>query len=190
MQPDSKNYWRDSAKKYEAEWQDKIKSELEIELAKYFRETLRNIEDDIAVLYGKFTQDNKLTYSEAIKLIHGRDFQRWRRTLSEYLAESHTNSNILKELNILARRSRISRLENLYTEILIELQRLGESEEKAVADFLTLAYKERYYHGVFDLVKVGNLEVPITKVQPANCEKVLAARWAGGNYSSRIWANT
>ena len=71
----------------------------------------------------------------------------------------------------------------------MELQRLGEREEKAVSYFLNSAYKERYYHGVFDLVKIGNLEIPITKVQPANCEKVLAARWQGGNYSSRIWAN-
>ena len=55
---------------------------------------------------------------------------------------------------------------------------------------MTSAYKERYYHGVFDLVKVGNLEVPISKVQPANCEKTLAQKWTGGNYSSRIWRNT
>ena len=104
-------------------------------MAKYFRQAFIDIEKDIASMYGLFSQDNKLNYSEVRKLLLGKNFSEWRRTLSEYLAESHTNSNILKELSTLARRSKISRLEKLYTDILIELQKLGEREEKTVADF-------------------------------------------------------
>ena len=111
-------------------------------------------------------------------------------TLAEYVAASHTDSKILRELNTLAMRSRISRLEKLYTDTLIELQKLGERYEGAVKDFLTTAYSKRYSHGIYDLAKSGEVAIPVVAVQPKNLEKVLAARWAGGNYSSRVWKNT
>ena len=186
----NKTYWRRRAKQFEEEWTRRIESELEPELAKYYRESLSEIEKDIALLYAKFGKDNQLTYAEARKLIRGDEFGEWRMTLKEYVAAARTNSKILRELNTLAMRSRISRLEKLYTDALIELQDLGERSERVVTDFLTTAYKERYYHGVYDLAKSGQVTVPVAAVQPKNVEKVLASRWAGGNYSSRIWANT
>lgn len=186
----SKTYWRRRSKQFEEEWTRRIESELEPELAKYFRKALSEIEQDIAALYGKFGKDNQLTYAEARKLIRGKEFSEWRMTLKEYVSKSHTDSKILRELNTLAMRSRISRLEKLYTDTLIEMQNLGENSERVVTDFLTTAYKERYYRGTYDLAKVGKLEIPVVAVQPKQLEKVLASHWAGGNYSSRIWANT
>ena len=187
---DNKTYWRKRAKAYEQEWMNRVESELEPKLAKYFRKALKEIEKDMFYLYGKFGKDNQLTYAEARRLLRGADFSEWRMTLTEYVAASHTNSKILRELNTLAMRSRISRLEKLYTDTLIELQNLGERSERVVTDFLTTAYKERYYHGVYDLAKSGQVAIPVAAVQPKNLEKVLVARWAGGNYSSRIWQNT
>lgn len=185
----SKDYWRKRAQEYEREWTQRLESEIEPQLVKYFRKALKEIEEDMVYLYGKYGKDNGLTYAEARKFIRGDDFKLWRMTLKEYVTKSHTDSKILRELNTLAMRSRISRLEKLYTDTLIELQRLGEREEKIIADFLTTAYKERYHHGIFDLAKSGEIAVPVAAVQPKNLERVLAARWQGGNYSSRIWAN-
>ena len=183
----SKDYWRRRAKEYEQEWAERCQSTIERELASYFRESLKEIEDDIAALYGKFARDNVLSYSEARRLIRGSEFNEWRMSLKEYVSASHTSSAIMRELNTLAMRSRISRLEKLYSETLRELQKLGERSESAVKDFLTTAYRERYYHGIFDFAQVGKLEIPVSKVEPAKLEKVLASRWAGGNFSSRIW---
>ena len=186
----SKSYWRRRAKEYEQEWAERCQSTIERELASYFRESLKEIEDDIAALYGKFARDNALSYSEARRLIRGSEFNEWRMSLKEYVATSHTSSAIMRELNTLAMRSRISRLDKLYSETLRELQKLGERSESAVKDFLTTAYRERYYHGIFDFAQVGKLEIPVSKVEPAKLEKVLASRWACGNFSSRIWKNT
>ena len=185
-----KNYWRRRSLEYEKELSARCQSELETELAKYFKESLSEIEKDIAALYGRFARDNKLSYSDAKKLIRGAEFKEWRMSLAEYVALSHTNSKILKELNTLAMRSRISRLEKLYSDTLKELQNLGEKYDKVVGDFLRTAYTDRYTRGIHDLATVGKLEIPVAKVQPANLENVLAQRWAGGNYSSRIWKNT
>ena len=183
-------YWRRRAAEYEREWSARCESELERELARYFRESLSEIEKDIAALYGKYMKDNALSYREARRLIRGSEFAEWRMSLRDYVAAARTDSAVLKELNTLAMRSRITRLEKLYSETLRELQRLGERSESAVRDFLTTAYRERYYHGIYDLAKVGKLAVPVSKVEPARLEKVLAQRWQGGNYSTRIWKDT
>ena len=186
----SKGYWRRRALEYEREWAERCQNEIERELAKYFREALNEIADDVAALYGKYAGENGLTMTEARKLIRGDEFKTWRMSLKEYVAAAHTSSAILRELNTLSMRSRISRLEKIYSETLRELQKLGERSESAVKDFLTTAYRERYYHGIFDFAQVGKLEIPVSKVEPAKLEKVLASRWAGGNFSSRIWKNT
>lgn len=183
-------YWRRRAAEYEREWSERCESELERELARYFRESLAEIEKDIAALYGKYMRDNALSYREARRLIRGAEFREWRMSLREYVEAGRTDSAILKELNTLAMRSRITRLEKLYSETLSELQKLGERSESAVKDFLTTAYRERYYHGIYDLAGAGKLAVPVSKVEPARLEKVLAQRWQGGNYSSRIWKDT
>ena len=187
---DNASYWRRRSLEYEREWSARCESELERELARYFRESLSEIEKDIAALYGKYMKDNALSYREARRLIRGSEFAEWRMSLREYVEAAHTDSAVLKELNTLAMRSRITRLEKLYSETLRELQKLGERSESAVKDFLTTAYRERYYHGIYDLAKVGKLAVPVSKVEPQRLEKVLAQRWQGGNYSSRIWKDT
>lgn len=185
-----KKYWRRRSLEYEAELMKKCKADLEPQLAKLFKDSLSEIEKEIYALYGRYQSQTGLSYAAAQKLLRGKEFSEWRMTLKEYVALSHSDSKILKELNTLAMRSRISRLEKLYTDTLMQLQNLGEKYDGAVKDFLTTAYRERYYHGVYDMAKVGKLEVPVTKVQPAKLEQVLAQKWQGGNYSSRIWKNT
>ena len=188
-----KGYWRRRAAEYAAEWENRCKDELEAELKKYFRSSLGEIEQEIESLYSRLVipgQQNLFPSEEAKRLIRGAEYKKWRKSLAEYLALSHTDSKILKELNVLAMRSRINRLEKLYSETLMSLQKLGEKYEGAVQEFLEAAYKERYYRGIYDLAKVGKLAIPVAKVEPAKLEKVLASKWQGGNYSSRIWKNT
>lgn len=185
-----RNYWRRRAEQLEREWQGRCRSEVEKELAAHYRAALKEIADDIAALFGRFSRENSLGYLEARRLIRGAEFKAWRMSLEEYVAAAAVDSAILKELNTLAMRSRISRLEKLYSETLVELQKLGERSEAAIGDFLKTAGRERYLQGLYDLGSVGKLAIPVSKLNPANLEKTLAARWEGGNYSTRIWKNT
>ena len=42
---------------------------------------------------------------------------------------------------------------------------------------------------LFDLAKVGGIEIAASAVERINSEKVLASRWSGENFSSRIWTD-
>ena len=164
---------------------------IEQELAAYYQQALRAIKGDILKLYANFAKDSGLDFGEAQQLLSGREFREWRMSMQEYLQRiASGDKGLERELNALAMRPRITRLEKLYAETLQELDKMGRDVDKSMRDFLAEAYKGSYAKNIFDLVKVGGLSVAMSKLDNIGVEKVLAARWSGKNFSQRIWTNT
>lgn len=188
---DSEAYWAQRAEEREQYWHKKCQETIERELASYYRASLGRIQTDIAALYGRFAKDNELTMAEARKLLKGNEFRQWRMDIQEYVKkiEATGDKGLERELNVLAMRSRISRLDKLYGETLVELDKLGRKVSKSMKSFLTDAYKDNYYHGLYDIAKVGELQNAVSKVDSKALEDVLRTRWSGKNYSERIWRN-
>lgn len=188
----NEDYWKKRAEEREAEWIKKSKDTIEKELADYYRQALSRITDDIAVLYGRYAKDNNLTYTEASKLLTGKEFKQWRMSLEEYLdaIDKNVDNKLLLELNTLAMRKRISRLDKLYGDTLKNLYRLGTDSEKGMTKFLSGAYKDNYYKNLFDIGKTIGIRSSVSEVDDKKVRKVLNNSWSGKNYSQRIWKNT
>ena len=154
-------------------------------------DSLGRIQTDIAALYGRFAKDNQLTAAEARKLLKGNEYRQWRMSIDQYVKKIRETGDkkLERELNVLAMRSRISRLDKLYGETLMELQDLGEKVTTSMKAFLSEAYTDNYYHGVYDIAKAGQLRNAVSKVDTKALEDVLRYRWSGMNYSERIWKN-
>lgn len=184
-------YWQRRNEELEAEWFRKYKREIEKELADYYAQALKHIEKDINDLYARFANDNEMDMVAAQRLLQGKEFQVWRMDMQEYLAQiEKTNSKkLLLELNTLAMRSRITRLDKLKAETYVELAKLAEKFGKSMDKFLPTAYKDFYYHGLFDIGKKRGLDSVPVKVDSEQMEKVLRTPWSGKNYSERIWHN-
>lgn len=189
---DSESYWIKRAEEREQEWNKKSKGTIERELANYYKQALLRIEDDIAVLYGRFAKDNKLTYAEASKMLTSNEFKQWQMSMEDYLntITDSKDNKLLLELNTLAMRKRISRLDKLYGDTLKNLYKLGTETEKSITEFLTDAYKDNYYKNLFDVGKSINIKSSAIEVDDEKISKVLNASWSGKNYSERIWKNT
>lgn len=187
----SEIYWAKRAEEREAYWYKKCDDTIEKELAQYYSDSLDHIQDSIAALYGRFAKDNKLSVTDAQKLITGSEYRKWRMSIESYIKkikQTH-DAGLLKELNTLAMRSRISRLDKLYGETVEELDKLGRNVSKSMDSFLSDAYKDNYYHGLYDIAKAGKLINAVAKVDDKALEDVLRTRWSGKNYSERIWKN-
>lgn len=189
---DSESYWIKRAEEREQEWNKKSKGTIERELANYYKQALLRIEDDIAVLYGRFAKDNKLTYAEASKMLTSNEFKQWRMSLEEYLdaIDKTADNKLLLELNTLAMRKRISRLDKLYSDTLKNLYKLGVDSENSMTKFLSGAYKDNYYKNLFDIGKTIGIKSSVSEVDDKKIRKVLNNSWSGKNYSQRIWKNT
>lgn len=188
----NEDYWKKRAEEREAEWIKKSKDTIEKELAEYYRRALSRITDDIAVLYGRYAKDNNLTYAEASKLLTGKEFKQWRMSLEEYLdaIDKTADNKLLLELNTLAMRKRISRLDKLYSDTLKNLYKLGVDSENSMTKFLSGAYKDNYYKNLFDIGKTIGIRSSVSEVDDKKIRKVLNNSWSRKNYSQRIWKNT
>ncbi len=184
-------YWQKRNEELEAKWFEKSQKEIEKELAAYYAQALKHIEKDINSLYARFAFDNEMDMLAAQRLLQGKEFQVWRMDIQEYLKEiEKTNSRkLLTELNTLAMRSRITRLDMLKAETYMELSKLAEKFGKSMDKFLPKAYEDFYYRNLFEIGKKRGLDSIPVKVDSKKLSDVLRTPWSGKNYSDRIWAN-
>lgn len=192
MTETSEAYWARRAEEREAEWFKKSQQTIEKELAVYYEQSLQHIRDDIAVLYARFAADNNMDIAAAQELIKGSEFRVWRMEIEEYVKqiEASGSEKLLRELNTLAMRSRISRLDKLYSDTLRECINLGVKADTRMTAFLSDAFKDNYYHSLYEIGKKATIRLPVEIVNSNKLQDVLREPWSGKNYSQRIWKNT
>lgn len=188
-QSENEAYWAARATAYEEAWHNRCQTTVERDLAAYYEQALADIQRDIAALYGRFAKDNKLSMAEAHRLLTGDEYRVWRMSMEEYLQGIENGSVLSEELDTLAMRSRISRLDKLYAETLKALDQLGRKTEDRMTDFLMDAYKDRFYHGIYDVAERTGIMKANVAIDDDTAQKIAAAPWSGKSYSQRIWKN-
>lgn len=169
-----------------------------LKLGRYYDKASKDIDKSIKSLYGQFGTDNNVGSKKALELIKGDEFRVWRMTMEEYLSQIKATGDkaLLLELNTLAMRSRINRLEALQAEILAQSAIIASREEEVIGSFLSDSIEDTYYKNVYDEYKDKNPEaldlmdkhkVAISRNQ---VKKVLELPWSGANYSQNIWNNS
>lgn len=184
-------YWARRSTEREEEWNKKSQETVEKELAAQYERSAQRIQANIEQLYGKFANDNGISIAEAKKLINGPEFRTWKKDVEEYMKEYKETGNpkTLLELNTLSMRSRISRLDKLYGDTLIEIDKLGQKTNASITGFLKSAYKDNRLHSAYELAKRGQGPLGVA-VDNKHVESVLRTPWSGKNYSTRIWDNS
>ena len=164
------------------------------EYVKILSESKKGIENKIAQLYAKYQQEvTKLGIDkiQANKLLRGTEYKEWRYNIGKYVEEIEKlkKSNPVEfrkmsvELETLAYRSRISRLDSLKAGVDYELIQAGEKIKGKVTDTLADVYEDTYTSFVEDL----NFKKGV--ISSSTIKMVLEQEWSGANYSSRIWSN-
>ena len=143
------------------------------------------------MLYARFANDNGLDMVEAQRLLMGQEYRTWRMDIEDYVEEIQAtgDNELLRELNTLAMRSRITRLDKLYADTLVEVGKLSKDVRAAMDKFLPSAYKDFYYHDLYDIGQKRGLIHPVSRVDAETLENVIRTPWSGKNYSARIWKN-
>lgn len=186
----NKNYWLNREKQLlikAIEEEDK----LEILLKKAYKKAKKEIEKEIATLFMKYAKDNKLTYSQASKMLTGKEFREWRMDIKGYMdaIKNSADDRLLIELNTLASRSRISILEEKLYQVDKYINELYETSYESTESFLTASITDTYYQNIYSVHKYLEIGASFSIVDDKLIREVLEARWLGSNYSERIWRN-
>lgn len=191
-QKKSKEYWKKRAERQENKAHkegDKLLKELDKNLTNARKEIQKSI-NDLVVRYMDLTE---LSYADAIKNLTSSEFKEWRMTLEEYMAEiekfkgiDEDIANKLKlELETLAMKSRISRLDTLKAQIDMELNRKAYAEQEALKGTLETVYNDSYRDIRLDF----GVESSVAYLDKDTLSDLINYPWSGTDFSNRIWEN-
>ncbi len=158
-------------------------------IEKIYRESEKNVKSKIDGFYRDFAIENKISYQEARMLLNGSQFKEWRMSIEDYmkLAKESGNENIIKELSTLSKRSQISRLDSLLTQIKLEQDFMFNEQLNLFNEGLGKVYTDSYYRQVYNIQNYSKVYYSFAVVDKELLDKVLRYKNAGKNFSERIW---
>ena len=160
------------------------------QLNKIYKDTFKELEKDIMTLFQRYANDNGLTYSDAIKYLTSKEFYEWRMDLSEYieLIEKTSDEKLLLELNTLAMKSRISRLEQLTYQVNKQLNKCFTYSNDIVKELLEKSVVNAYSDSAKNVNYAYGMEAT-KSIAKERVTKILMEPWSGANFSESIWSN-
>lgn len=145
-------------------------------------------------IYGHLTklQDEagNITLAEARKLLNDNELELFKMNLKDFTekAQGIITPEIEKELNIVSRRVRISRLQAMQVEIKKTVANLMSREEKSLFAHMGRTYEYKYYTELYGLQRIFGYK-NIQRIDKDILKDIIYSPWAsdGSNFSKRIW---
>ena len=164
---------------------------IEKELVNEYKKAMNEIGKEISNLFYKYAKDNNLSYSDAKKYLNSSEFKEFKRDLKSYmkLIEETGDEELLLELNTLAMKSRISRLEEMFYQCGKYINEVYESTNKRLQIAYSSTIKDNYYQTIYDIHKAIGVGVSFSYIDNDMIKEILAFPWSGRHYSSRLWSN-
>lgn len=163
---------------------------VEKELIYAYEQAAYEIEGKISAMYGRYAKDNKLSLSEADKLISGQEYTHWKKSIEQYVTEAKTDSKTLLELNTLSAKSRISRQEQLLSQIYMEMGKLAGETEAKMSGLLQGIVTSNYRQECYSLQKGMGVGFRVAGLNQELIKSIVSHPWSGKRFSERVWENT
>ena len=186
----SKEYW-EKREAYKLKKGLKDIKKIERELLKSYKEAMDQIGKEISNLFYKYANENDLSYSDAKKYLNSSEFREFKRDLKSYikLIETTGDEELLLELNTLATKSRISRLEEMFYQCSKYINEVYENTNKRLTVAYSSTIKDNYYQTIFDTHKSIGVGVSFSYIDNDMIKEILAFPWSGRHYSQNLWIN-
>lgn len=164
---------------------------IEKELVKEYKKAMEQIGKEISNLFYKYANDNNLSYSDAKKYLNSSEFKEFKRDLKSYmkLIEETGDEELLLELNTLAMKSRISRLEEIFYQCGKYINEVYESTNNRLQIAYSSTIKDNYYQTIYDIHKSIGVGASFSYIDNDMIKEILSFPWSGRHYSSRLWSN-
>ncbi len=164
------------------------------DLDEQYRRLSREIEKHLSSWYQRFAINNKITMTEAKRLLKTRELQEFKWDVQDYIKygkENALDQRWMKELENASARVHISRLEYLKVQLQQQVEVLYGNQLDQVDELLKDTYTYGYYHTAFEIQKGFNVGWNIQAINTDQLDKILSKPWTmdGKTFSSRIWTN-
>ena len=161
------------------------------ELRKLYEQEVNNIDEKIYNHLSKLQEEaGGISLFEAKKLLNDKELDLFKMDLDGFIKKSQGNISpeLERELNIVSRRVRISRLQAMEVELKKTVAGLMSKEESGLFDELGKAYQSRFYKELYELQKITGYD-SVRKISKEDLDIILKDPWTsdGREFSQRIW---
>lgn len=186
-------YWERRAAQQTYDYMESAE-DLAKDLQTTYRKASRWIDSQSRRIFEKFRSKYALSEKKARALISriasGPEIDGAMKAMEIYGTNDAEYWEAVKTLDSAAYASRIRRLRDLQNEINITMQSVFDQERVASQAFYTDVAQEGYYRTIFDIQQRAGCGFSFARISEDDIDRILHIKWAGGNYSSRIWGNT
>ncbi len=184
-------YWKNRAVELESLLQSRTTVTVE-EINRLYYESAKTISAKIAKIFETYKKGGQIDAAHALQLLTAKQTAEQRKELLELLSKTtdkKARREIISILDAPAYADRISRLQALQDLVRTEAILLGVAEEKLMTARLRDVAKQSYYRTIYyDQKNVGKA-YDFNKISSKQLKAMLAHKWSGNNYSSRVWKN-
>lgn len=180
-------YWRKRAIEL-AEKQKREDDDLCLRFHREYERILHELDKEISIFYARYAANESVSMADARRLLRDAELEDFRMSLDEF-RDKALAGGFDKELEEVYLRSRISRLQALQTQVELRMMELFGSQRDVLRDHLQERYTDTYYRTVYAVSQQADVASTFARIDPQTVEKILAAPWAGSDFSSRIWAD-
>lgn len=184
-------YWKNRSVELESFLQNRTTATVE-EINRLYSESAKTISAKIAKIFETYKKGGQIDAAHALQLLTAKQTAEQRKELLELLSKTtdkKARREIIAILDAPAYADRISRLQALQDLVRAEAISLGIAEEKLMTARLRDVAKQSYYRTIYyDQKNVGKA-YDFNKISSKQLKTMLAHKWSGSNYSSRIWKN-
>jgi SPP1 gp7 family putative phage head morphogenesis protein len=163
------------------------------EISRLYLKSSRYISLELDEIFERYQKKHKLSEKEAYRLLNS---MKDKTSLDELKAalrssgDDKRKAEILAELESPAYQARLERLQQLQNQLDLTMRNVYQQERiKSTGHYVDLA-NESYYRSIFDIQQRTGLNFSFNLISPKAIDRVINSKWAGSNYSARIWNNT
>ncbi len=158
-------------------------------IKKVLKEAEKEIIKIINQFYIDFAIDNQISLQETRRILTTSEYKKWRMTIDEYIeqAKKLNDDELLKELDVLSKRTQISRYDSLLTQIKAENDIAYSKQLKLFEEHMIGVYETSYYQTVYNVQNNLKLYYQFGIIDIDEVKKVLSYKNAGTTLSKKIW---
>lgn len=155
-----------------------------------YNKALKEIENQINIFYGKYQSVSGLDSMTVKKQLSKEELKSFHNTLDEIIdyAKNHKmDKDYRTRMKLLNMKTRVSRLEELKTNIEFEVRKLGISEKEQLTNAMKDIYTDTYYNTIFETQKYVGLSTSFAMPNTKAVEKLLSTPLNLKNYPVALY---
>lgn len=164
------------------------------EAAAQFDRAIVNIEKEISAFYTRFADNNKISYTDAQRILTTAERNAYCMDVKAYIERGRTLNYSNEWAHALENAStahRVTRLQALQTQMRQQVETVYGMYDKGLTETAADILSEGYYRNIYEIQKGYGQGNPFTQLNTAKAERIIAKPWApdGHNFSEKLWGD-